>query len=132
MTALETTSLPPSTTTPTPTTSTTAIPGIDAEVLVPDGSAPFPAVVLAHGGGWVFGNPSDIRAMAEYLTEAGFLTINAAYKLSNQSPGFPIAVEDIACAVSYATSPAELPTALAGSAQGDRDAGNTVPPGSRP
>jgi hypothetical protein len=31
-----------------------------------------------------------------------------------------------------ATSPAELPAALVGSTQGDRDLGNTVPPGSRP
>jgi hypothetical protein len=31
-----------------------------------------------------------------------------------------------------ATSPADLPAALVGSAQGDRDLGNTVPPGSRP
>jgi acetyl esterase/lipase len=104
-------SSPSSTTTVTATTPTTSppittstMPTIPAEVLVPDGDGPFPAVVLAHGGGWVSGTPSTFRRMASYLTEAGFLTINAAYKLSNQSPGFPTAVEDIACAVRYAAS----------------------------
>lgn len=71
---------------------------------MPDGPGSFPAVVLAHGGSWLFGSPSDIRPLATYLTEAGFLTVNARYKLSNQSPGFPQAVDDLACAVRYAAS----------------------------
>lgn len=93
------------TTMPAATTSTTGgDPSIPAEVLVPDGPGPFPAVVVVHGGGWVLGSPTEIRPLARFLTEAGFLTVNVAYKLSNQSPGFPEAVEDIACAVRYAAS----------------------------
>jgi acetyl esterase/lipase len=92
------------TTTTVSTTTTTTGPEIAGEVMVPDGDGPFPAVVVVHGGGWMLGSPIEIRPLARFLTDAGFLTVNAAYKLSNQSPGFPEAVEDIACAVRYAAS----------------------------
>ena len=95
------------TTTTLPTTTTTVpppLPEIDAEVLIPDGGGPFPAVVLVHGGGWIGGSPSIMRPLAEYLTDEGFLTVNTRYALSGQQPGFPAAVEDVACAVRYAAA----------------------------
>jgi acetyl esterase/lipase len=108
---------PPTTTTTTTTTSTTTttlptttttmpqpLPEIDAEVLIPEGGGPFPAVVLVHGGGWVAGSPSIMRPLAEYLTEAGYLTVNTGYALSGEQPGFPAAIEDVTCAVRYAAA----------------------------
>lgn len=97
----------PSTTSIDSTTSTapsdpTALAG--AEVRVPDGPGPFPSVILVHGGGWVVGTPLSIEPLAIYLSENGYLTVNASYKLSLQSPGFPKAFEDIACAVRFASS----------------------------
>jgi acetyl esterase/lipase len=80
------------------------LPEIDAEVLIPDGSGPFPAVVLAHGGGWVAGSPSLMRPLAEFLTEEGYLTVNTRYALSGGQPGFPAAIDDVACAVRYAAA----------------------------
>lgn len=71
---------------------------------VPEGSGPFPAVVLVHGGGWIAGGPSVMSDLARYLTDAGFLTVNTPYKLANDSPGFPEAIEDVACAVRYAAA----------------------------
>lgn len=71
---------------------------------VPNGDGPFPAVVLVHGGGWITGGPSIMRALANHLTEAGFLTVNTPYKLANDSPGFPDAIDDVACAVRYAAA----------------------------
>lgn len=100
-TAASTTTTTPSTTT---TTTTGILAGVPGETQVPEGVGPFPTVVLAHGGSWLFGSPADIRPLADYLTGAGFLTVNASYRLSNQSPGFPGAVDDIACAVRYAAS----------------------------
>jgi acetyl esterase/lipase len=106
-----TTTLPPTTTTTTsttttlpPTTTTTPLPDIDAEILIPDGDGPFPAVVLVHGGGWVGGSPSLMRPLATHLTNAGFLTVNTRYKLSNDRPGYPDAMSDVACAVRYAAA----------------------------
>jgi len=97
-----------STTTTTVTTTTTTtpepLPEIDAEILIPAGTAPFPAVVLVHGGGWVAGSPSIMRPLAESLTEAGYLTVNTRYTLAGEQPGFPAAIDDVACAVRYAAA----------------------------
>lgn len=104
------TSAPPATVTPSTTLpeSTTLPPSVEVppgmEVGVPEGDGEFPAVVLVHGGGWLVGTPASIEPLAIYLTENGYLTVNAAYKLSLQSPGFPGAINDIACAVRLAAS----------------------------
>lgn len=99
---------------PATSAATTTIPSINttvateppdlntADVRLPDGPGPFPAVVLVHGGGWVGGSPEYMTPLAEYLTSEGFLTVNSAYQLSIRSPGFPGAIKDISCAVAYA------------------------------
>jgi acetyl esterase/lipase len=86
-----------------PTTTDDDTEPIDAEVMVPDGEGPFPAVVLVHGGGWVAGAPRLMAPLARHLTENGFLTVSAAYTLASRDrPGYPAAVEDVACAVRFA------------------------------
>lgn len=81
------------------------LPDIGAEVRVPEGEGTFPAVVLVHGGGWVGGAPSLMSDLAGHLTAEGFLTVNARYQLAaSRSPGFPAALDDIACAVRYAAA----------------------------
>jgi len=80
-------------------------PEIDVVVAVPEGTGPFPAVVLVHGGGWVSGGPGIMEPLADLLTEQGFLTVNTRYQLATQgNPSFPGAVEDVACAVRYAAA----------------------------
>jgi acetyl esterase/lipase len=91
------------TTTPSVVTTTPATaPEIDAEVLIPEGEPPFPAVVLVHGGGWVGGDPTLMRPLAHLLTEHGYLTVNTGYTLAGETPGYPAAVDDVACAVGLA------------------------------
>lgn len=114
-----TTSLPDATSTTVPVSTTTTIivpvstttttisdtgefPDIVADVLIPEGAGPFPAVVLVHGGGWVAGAPSLMADLARFLTAEGFLTVNTPYTLSGDVVGYPIAVDDVACAVRYA------------------------------
>ncbi len=94
------------TTSPPPTTSEPGfelgepLGGIEAEILIPSGEGPFPTVVLVHGGGWISGEPAFMRGLARLLTEAGYLTINTAYHLASfDDPGYPAAVDDVACAV---------------------------------
>ena len=109
---LITTTVPPITTTTTTNRSTTSspalipgpLPDIGLEILVPEGEGPFPATVLVHGGGWVGGSPSLMRDLARFLTGEGYLTVNASYTLSNGIAGYPIAVDDVACAVRYAAA----------------------------
>ncbi|HEY5889468.1 MAG TPA: alpha/beta hydrolase [Acidimicrobiia bacterium] len=104
------TSTTTSTTTSTIRTTSTApsigetepLPG--AEIGIPEDEGKFPSVVLVHGGGWVVGSPVGMEALAIYLTDNGYLTVNASYHLSQQSPGFPAAIDDIACAVRFAAS----------------------------
>ena len=70
-----------------PTTSTTVtLPDIDAEVSVPEGDGPFPAVVLVHGGSWVAGDPGLMRSLAGHLRDGGFLTVNTRYQLAGEFP----------------------------------------------
>ena len=97
-------SIQPTTTAPTPDMD--ELPDLGAEVRVPEGEGGrFPAVVLVHGGGWVGGSPSMMSDLAENLTREGFLTVNTPYRLAaSRSPGFPGALEDVACAVSYAAA----------------------------
>lgn len=97
------TTLPPSTTAPSHLTSTTVPAEPEVEVGLPEGAGPFPSVVLVHGGGWVAGDPSSMRPLARFLNDSGFLTVNTRYALSSrESPGFPEALEDVACAVRLA------------------------------
>lgn len=70
----------------------------------PPGTGPHPAVVLVHGGGWIVGNPSTMMPLAESLASNGYLTVNTPYQLSIQAPGFPAAIDDVACAVRYAAA----------------------------
>lgn len=112
------TTTPPSTTSsviPTTTSSVTTttlrplgaeeLPDLGAEVRVPEGEGRFPAVVLVHGGSWVGGSPHIMSDLAARLTAEGFLTVNAPYHLAApRSPGFPAALDDVACAVRYAAA----------------------------
>lgn len=86
------------------TTTTSGPDDLGADIRVPEGDGPFPTVVLVHGGGWVAGDPSAMSALATYLTEEGFVTVNAPYQLAVQEASFPTAVDDVACAVRMAAS----------------------------
>lgn len=74
------------------------------QVLIPEGAGPFPALVLVHGGGWVAGTPTLMGDLARFMTGEGYLTVNTAYALSNGVAGFPLAVDDVACAVRHAST----------------------------
>jgi acetyl esterase/lipase len=103
---MTTTTTPATTSSTVPTRSTIHVEPTDlvAEVILPPGPGPHPAVVMVHGGAWVGGSPSTIRGLATHIADEGFLVVNARYRLSNSSPGFPGAVDDIACAVRYAAA----------------------------
>lgn len=100
--ATTTTSLPATTTSVASTT--TIVEDLRADIRVPGGEGPFPAVVLVHGGGWVAGDPSTLSDLAAYLTENGFITVNTPYKLAVQDAGYPGAVDDVACAARLAAA----------------------------
>lgn len=86
----------------TTTTPSTSLAPNGATTLVPEGGGQFPSVVLVHGGGWLVGDIATMEPLASFLTDEGFLTVNTTYQLSLGTPGFPGAIEDIACAIRYA------------------------------
>ena len=92
-------------TTTRPATTTSVVLDFPGEVTVPPEGGPFPTVVLVHGGGWVSGNTAIMQPLADFLGENGYLTVNTEYQLATLDfPGYPGAVEDVACAVRYAAS----------------------------
>jgi acetyl esterase/lipase len=72
---------------------------IEPVVRIPEGDGPFPVVVLVHGGSWVGGNTEIMDPLARFLSDEGYLTINTDYTLAGDRPGFPGAMNDVACAV---------------------------------
>ncbi len=50
---------------------------------IPDGKGPFPAAILAHGGGWVRGDRSSVDPIFEPLTNAGIAWFTVSYRLAS-------------------------------------------------
>jgi acetyl esterase/lipase len=61
-----------------------------------------PGVLLIHGGGWVEGDKSSQRDMAEGLTRAGFVAISVGYRLAKDDASrYPAQVDDVRRAVRW-------------------------------
>src|SRR5260370_1983549 len=65
---------------------------------VPDGSGPFPAAILVHGGGFDEGSRStNVRPLFDVLAKAGFAWFSIDYRMAPEVR-FPQASVDIATA----------------------------------
>lgn len=71
-----------------------------ADVFVPDGSGPFAAVLVVHGGRWESGSREDMEGIARRLAEAGFVVVNAEYRLA-PAFRFPAPLHDLQQAVRW-------------------------------
>lgn len=65
-----------------------------------EATAPRPAVLLIHGGGFRAGNRESYLPMAIKLAERGYVAATASYRLAPRHQ-FPAAVEDVKAAVRY-------------------------------
>ncbi len=70
------------------------------DVYLPDGPAPYPAVILIHGGYWQKGDKADHTRLGEELTEWGYAAFAINYRLAPDHPA-PAAVADVQCAVAW-------------------------------
>jgi acetyl esterase/lipase len=71
---------------------------------------PRPAIVVIHGGGFVYGDPSEFQRYAEVFVEKDFVTFLIGYRLFNQASGenaFPTALDDVQLAVRWIRAHAE-------------------------
>ncbi|HEV2118329.1 MAG TPA: alpha/beta hydrolase [Terriglobales bacterium] len=68
---------------------------------IPDGSGPFPAAVLVHGGGWVAGDKQQyITYIFQPLSDADFAWFSINYRLAPQYH-FPAPADDIEQAIRF-------------------------------
>lgn len=73
---------------------------LQAAVTRPEGTGPFPAVVLIHGGGWTGGEPADMAKLADRLAQQGFVAFNIAYRLA-PAARHPAQIDDVAAALNH-------------------------------
>jgi acetyl esterase len=65
------------------------------------GDAELPALVFAHGGGWVFGNLDSHDVLcAQLAIEAGIVVFAIDYRLAPEAP-FPGAFDDVVAALKW-------------------------------
>ena len=77
-------------------------PGVTADVLVPPGTPPFPALIYLHGGGWSICSPKTHDKLARRLClGAGAVVLNVAYRLAPEHP-FPTPHDDCVAAAQWA------------------------------
>lgn len=70
------------------------------DIFVPEGTGPFPAVVLIHGGAFRMGDKSMNYEEARTLVAHGFAAVTINYRLSGEAK-FPAAVQDCKAALRY-------------------------------
>ncbi len=77
-----------------------------ADVYVPEGEGPFPAVLVIHGGGWESGDRAQVKGLAERIARRGYVAVNTTYRLA---PGaiFPAQLQDVQQAVLWMRAQAE-------------------------
>jgi acetyl esterase len=66
------------------------------------GDTPAPALLLFHGGSWLYGGPEDMYPQCQYFSEQGFSCFSAQYRLgANSRPEVRGAVADARAALDY-------------------------------
>jgi acetyl esterase/lipase len=100
---------PPSTS-HAPSTSETArpstaqyLPGVAADVYLPAPAAEAPVVVLIPGGGWRTADRRGLAPLAKALAADGMVVVNATYRAAQDGVRFPTPVQDVVCAIDFAT-----------------------------
>jgi acetyl esterase/lipase len=64
------------------------------------GKGPFPAVILIHGGGWLYGSHHDLVPFSLYLARHGYVAVSVTYRLMPDFR-FPAQLHDVKCAVRW-------------------------------
>jgi pectinesterase len=70
------------------------------DIYHPDTTRILPAVILIHCGGWVSGDRSLLKPLAEKIAETGFATILVEYRLAPETL-YPAAIIDIKNAIKW-------------------------------
>jgi alpha-L-fucosidase 2 len=73
------------------------------DLFLPPGAGPFPAAILAHGGGWVAGDRArNMEPLFAPLVDAGFACMTISYRLARDLTMLGAGIDDVAEAVRFA------------------------------
>ena len=73
---------------------------LHVDLYLPPRTAPVPAVIVIHGGGWVEGNKEDALVGHLPYLALGYAVVNVQYRLARTALA-PAAVEDCRCALAW-------------------------------
>jgi acetyl esterase/lipase len=79
---------------------------LQADLYVPHGDGPFPAMIVVHGGAWASGTKAQLAGIATGLAKLGYTAAAISYRLAPQDP-FPAQVYDCQAAVRWLRTNAE-------------------------
>lgn len=72
------------------------------DAVIPEGSGPFPAAIIVHGGGWVRGDRRTyVTPLFSPLTQAGIAWFSIDYRLSEHITQFGSAIVDVQSAIRF-------------------------------
>jgi triacylglycerol lipase len=71
-----------------------------ADIYRPQGSGPFPGVLVVHGGAWTMGTRAQLAAVALALAKHGYTAAAISYPLAPKDP-FPAQIYDCQAAVRW-------------------------------
>jgi len=76
---------------------------------IPDGTGPFPAAILVHGGAWVAGDRiNNVRPLLKPLSDAGFAWFSISYRLAAD-----VAKNPVGAAMQLGTAQSDVRRAVA-------------------
>ena len=67
---------------------------LDADIYVPTGAGPFPAILMVHGGGWIGGRRQHMQRTARAVARRGYVVMNVSYRLAPRWR-FPSQLQDM-------------------------------------
>lgn len=81
--------------------------GLLADIGVPPGDGPFPAILSVHGGRWAAGSKTDASTIkVGQWAEMGFFAMSIDYRLNSCTPA-PACYQDMLCALRWVHAHAE-------------------------
>ncbi|MCH2113334.1 MAG: alpha/beta hydrolase [Pirellulales bacterium] len=78
---------------------------LKADLYMPSGKGPFPAVLVVHGGAWCMGSRAQLSGFAQAAARHGMVAVAISYRLAPQHK-FPAQIEDCKAAVRWIRSQA--------------------------
>lgn len=79
---------------------------LKADVFIPHGDGPFPAMIVVHGGAWATGTKAQLSGIAQGLAKLGYTSVAISYRLAPHDK-FPAQVYDCQAAVRWLRTNAE-------------------------